>query len=148
MKILKTSRPVLQRTSAFTLVEMVMSLAITAMTIGAIIYGYLLSANRAEWSAYSLAANSLALQELERARATPWKVGEIPDRLMAMNNTTNVGDLDVLVSGGRVKATNYTTVTEVSANPPLRMIKVKCVWHFINRGVFTNTLTTYRAASR
>src|SRR5690606_34562455 len=48
------------RLAAVTLVEVVLSLAIMGISFGAIIMGYVMSARRAEWSAYSLAANSLA----------------------------------------------------------------------------------------
>ncbi|MGZ8939897.1 MAG: prepilin-type N-terminal cleavage/methylation domain-containing protein, partial [Limisphaerales bacterium] len=47
---------------AFTLIEVVVSTAIAAMVISGSIYGYTLSAQRAQWSSYSLAANSLAIQ--------------------------------------------------------------------------------------
>jgi len=42
-------------------------------------------------------------------------------------------------------ATNFTTITSVSANPPLKLIRVDCVWSFMKHGIFTNTLVSYRA---
>ena len=42
-------------------------------------------------------------------------------------------------------ATNYTTVSDISVDPPLRMIQVDCVWRFMGGRLFTNTVITYRA---
>jgi hypothetical protein len=137
------------RKQAFTLAEIVIASALGMITIGASIYGYILSAQRAEWSGYSLAANSLAMQRLEQARACKWDPLAWPpvDELVSANFppvTTNI--LDIPMNGtNAVYATNYTTITTVREFPPLRMIRVDCTWMFIDRGPFTNTLVTYRA---
>jgi type II secretory pathway pseudopilin PulG len=131
-----------------TIVEVVLSLAIMGISFGAIIMGYVMSAQRAEWSAYSLAANSLAMQRLEQCRAAKWDLLTTPttDELVAVNFPTQPSVLDVPISGANITfATNFTTITSVSANPPLKMIRVDCVWPFKGEGLFTNTLITYRA---
>ena len=46
-----------------------MATALAATTVGASIYAYVMAAQRAEWSAYTLAAHSLAMQQLEQCRA-------------------------------------------------------------------------------
>ncbi|MDX1951923.1 MAG: hypothetical protein SFY81_07040 [Verrucomicrobiota bacterium] len=133
---------------AFTLVEVVMATGIAALTMGASIYGYLLSAQRAEWSAYSLAAQSLAMQRVEQTRAAKWDPLGFPpvDQLIATNFPTEINVLDIPVSGTNlVFATNYTTISVVSANPPLKAIRVDCVWAFYSGGLFTNSVVTYRA---
>jgi hypothetical protein len=33
----------------------------------------------------------------------------------------------------------------ISSNPPLRQIRADCVWTFMNRRLFTNTIITLRA---
>lgn len=134
-----------------TLVEVVISLAISAISIGAIVSGYVFSAKRAEWSAYSLAANSLAMQRLEQCRAAKFDVLTTPitDELTAANFPVISEILDIPRNGENVAyATNFTTITTISANPPLKMIRVDCVWPFKNNGMFTNTLVTYRAADQ
>lgn len=134
--------------AGITLVEVVLSLAIMGIAFGAIIMGYVLSARRAEWSAYSLAANSLAMQRLEQCRAAKWDLLTTPvtDELVATNFVTQAVILDVPISGENITyATNFTVISMVSANPPLKMVRVDCVWPFKGQGLFTNTLITYRA---
>ena len=60
--------------AAFTLVEVVVSIVILAMVMAGMIYGYVLTNHRAEWSSMSLAAQSLADQAVEQARAAQWDV--------------------------------------------------------------------------
>ncbi len=128
-----------------------MSMAVSALTIGGIIAGYTLSARRAEWSAYSLAANSLAMQRLEQTRACKWDPQGWPliDELVSSNFPVHVDVLDIPISGTNVVyATNTTTITYLSTNTPLKMIRVDCAWMFLSRGPFTNTVVTYRTSDQ
>ncbi len=137
-----------QRHRGITIIEVVLSLAIMGISFGAIVLGYVMSARRAEWSAYSLAANSLAMQRIEQCRAAKWDMLTTPvtDELVASNFVAQASILDVPISSSNVtSATNFTTITLISANPPLKMIRVDCVWPFKGQGLFTNTLITYRA---
>lgn len=132
---------------AFTLAEVVIAAALGALTIGAGLYGYTLSAKRAEWSGYSLAAHSLAMQGVEQARAAKWDPWGIPpvDQVVSSNFPVRTNVLDIPISGTNIVwATNYTTITTVSANPPVKMIKVDTVWNFMRKGTYTNTVATYR----
>ena len=62
------------------------------------------------------------------------------------NFVTQAAILDVPISGENITyATNFTVISLVSANPPLKMVRVDCVWPFKGQGLFTNTLITYRA---
>lgn len=134
--------------AGITIIEVVLSLAIMGISFGAIVMGYVISARRAEWSAYSLAANSLAMQRLEQCRAAKWDLLTTPitDELVVSNFVAQASILDVPISGENItSATNFTTITTISANPPLKMIRVDCVWPFKGQGLFTNTLITYRA---
>ena len=137
-----------RRDAGFTLPELVISTAIAAISIGGIAYGYILSAQSAEWSAYNLAANSLAIQRMEQTRAAKWDRQSIPpvDELVGANFPMAVEILDIPISGTNVAlATNITTISTVSAAPPLKMIRVDCSWMFASGRVFTNTVITYRA---
>lgn len=121
---------------------------ILGLAIGGILYGYMMSARRAEFSAYNLAAESLALQRLEQTRATSWQPNNYPvkDELQASNFPNQTLVLDVPLQGTNiVNATIYTTITTITTNPPVRMIRVDCAWPFPNRGTITNTVVTYRS---
>ncbi|MEP6663470.1 MAG: hypothetical protein ABJC04_07365 [Verrucomicrobiota bacterium] len=133
-------------TSAFTLAEVMISLAISSLLIGGILYGYALATKRSEWSAYSLAANALALQRMEQVRSSKYDSSAAIDEVVTANFPTTIAVLDTTSAGIPVKATNYTTIALVSVDPPLKSIQVDCVWYFAPRQrLFTNTLVTYRA---
>lgn len=134
--------------AGFTLAEVVISTGLAAITVGATIYGYVMSTRRAEWSGYSLAANSLALQGMEQARASKWDpLGNPPvDQLVSSNFPTRVNILDIPIQGTNiVYATNFTTISTVQTNPAVKLIRVDTVWRFQGKGPYTNTVVTYRA---
>ena len=143
----------LKPVGGFTLAEVVVAIAIATLSFGGVIYGYVLTADRAEWSAYSLAAQSLAMQGVEQARAAKWDPKAWPpvDEL-GLTNYAEVDTLDVPVSGVPVLATNYISVSLVSQSPPLRQLRADCVWSLNNgrrsRGPFTNTVFTLRTADQ
>ena len=133
----------------FTLAEVVVAMAITVMALAGIILGYIMAARQAEWSAYSLAAQSLATQRLEQTRAAKWDPRASPavDEVVLTNfPTVPTNILDMPVSGTNVAyATNFTLITNVaSGGYPLKMIRVDCVWSFRQR-MYSNTMATYRA---
>jgi type II secretory pathway pseudopilin PulG len=133
---------------AFTLTEVVFSLALIGMTAGGIINGYIQAARVADWQAHSLAAESLAMQRVEQCRAAKWDTRAFPvvDQLVSSNFPTITEQLDLpTVSTNASYATIYTTISTVSSSPPLRMMQADCVWTFSGRGLFTNTIVTYRA---
>jgi type II secretory pathway pseudopilin PulG len=137
-----------RRTRGGTLVETLIALGIALITVSASVKGYILTAHKAEWSAYSLAANSMAMQRLEQTRAAKWDPGAWPsvDRVVQANFPPLTNVLDVPISGTNITyGTVITTVTNVSANPPLKMVRVECAWKFMNHGWFTNTVVSYRA---
>ena len=134
---------------AFTLTEVVIATMIAAVTAGSVIYGYVLSAKQAEWASYSLAAHALAMQRIEQARSCKWDLQASPpvDELIASNFPiqTNILDVPIVNSNQVIIATNFTTISTISASPPLRMIQVDCTWKFMSDGpVFTNSIVTYR----
>jgi len=59
----------LRHLSGFTIVEVVIAVLISTIVFATVIYAYVGANDRAEWSAYSLAAQSLAMQGIEQARA-------------------------------------------------------------------------------
>lgn len=141
--------------SAFTLIEVLIASVLSALTVGAVIYGFLHSAQRAEWSGYHLAAQQLAVQRLEQTRAAKWDPLAFPvvDELVAVNFPENVHILDVPIVNGRTTyATNRVTITQTSVQPPIRLILVEVTWKLGtgNQGgrVYTNTVAALRAADQ
>ena len=143
------------RTGGFTLAEVIVSTAILGMVFSGVVYGYLLTNYRAEYSLYSLAAQSLAVQGVEQARAAKWDPNSWPpvDELGVTNYA--VGEvLDLPAAGGEpIWATNYIQVSTISDIPALRELRADCVWsmgslHGRPRGPFTNTMVTFRASDQ
>jgi len=134
---------------AFTLVEVVTALTIMALVFSGIILGFTTSSKRAEWTAYNLAAQNLAQQGIEQARAAKWDPHAVPpaDNCVQSNfPTVGTNIMDVPITGTNITyATNTWTISTVATNPyPLKMIRVDCTWQFGPR-VFTNTAATLRA---
>jgi len=130
------------------LTEVVFSLALIGLTAGGIINGYIQSARVTDWQARSLAAESLAMQRVEQCRAAKWDTRSFPvvDQLVSSNFPTLTEQMDLpTVSTNASYATIYTTISTISSSPPLRMMQADCVWQFPGRGLFTNTVVTYRA---
>jgi prepilin-type N-terminal cleavage/methylation domain-containing protein len=125
----------------FTLTEVVVALGISALLFAGLILGFTQSAQRAEWSAYNLAAQNLAQQGVEQARAANWDpLAPAPIDNCTQTNFPPIGTniLDVPVAGTAVY--------------PIKMIRVDCTWRFVKSGVksqvFTNTAATLRAPNQ
>jgi hypothetical protein len=137
--------------AAFTVQEVVVSIAIMALVFEGIIYGYTTVTYRGEWSAYNLAAQSFAAQGMEQARAAKWDPQSWDPATQAIiddlppTNFSEADTLDTPISGVPVLATNYISIVNISTNPAIRQIRSDCVWMFLSRGPFTNTVITYRA---
>jgi hypothetical protein len=131
---------------AFSLAEVVMSLAVAGTMVAGLTSGYRQSVRISEWSAYSLAAGSICMQGLERARAAKWDPQGGVDQLKISSFPDTVEVLDIPSSKTNVVyATNHYTITTISASPALRMVRVDCRWRFFDRGFYTNSAFTYRA---
>jgi prepilin-type N-terminal cleavage/methylation domain-containing protein len=137
--------------SAFTLMEVVVSLVILGISLSGILTLYLRSAQRADWSAYSVSAQMMALGGLEQCRAAKYDPHGSPptDTLVSTNFPSRVDILDPgSVNGITSYGTNTTTIRTISTNPPLKLVRVDCTWTYPGRGVFTNSVFTYRAANQ
>lgn len=145
--------------NGFTLIEVIVSLAILGVIMGGVILGYVQANRMAEWSSMSLAAQSYAMEGAEQARAADWRPRDWPptngpgtmDELPATNYTT-VDIMDIPMKGTPSASdfsswvTNNISITDVSANPPLRQIRSDCIWMFTPSGQLqTNTVILMRA---
>lgn len=136
--------------AAFTLAEVVVCLGIVATVFGGIICAYIQGAQRAEWAGYNLAAQALAIQQIEQAKTAMWDNSH--------NEFTNIllktwSCLDLPINGtNKIYATNYVQVTtnQVSSSPLLfiYMVKVDTSWPYTRGGrvsYFTNSVADYFA---
>jgi prepilin-type N-terminal cleavage/methylation domain-containing protein len=161
--------------AAFTLIEIVIALAIFGVVMSGLIYGYVQANRTSEWSSMSLAAQSFASQGAEQMRAADWRPRDYPvqqgqgtmDELVltpsgaATNGNMNwppiVDVMDIPTKGNPSAAdfqfwvTNYINVTNISINPPLREIRSYAVWTFPRGGSYipyTNWVILDRAGDQ
>ena len=135
----------------FSLEEVVVSLGIASMTISGLISGQVLAYKRALWTAASQAAQNKAMQRLEQTRGALWDTKSVngTDELVAANFPSVIETLQVpLTTTNVIYATNTTTITTISASPPVKMVQVDIVWSYLGQGVFTNSVFTYRSADQ
>ena len=155
---LKSSRG--RRASAFTLAEVVVCIALTTLLFSGLICGYIGASYRAEWTGYSLAAQGLAIQQIEQAKAAKWDpwAADAPCDITNVQKTTGA-TLDLPMNTGTtnaVWATNYTTIrtlvpvdSVVGTNlVSVIQVRVDTVWPFLWHGTryyYTNTIVDYFA---
>jgi hypothetical protein len=141
------------RAAAFTLAEVVICVFIMMLLFAGILTAYIQTSYRAEWSGYSLAAQALAIQQLEQAKAAVWDIQQTPVQNEFTNMpTVTYATLDLPVTGTNyVYATNFATVRLVPtsiAGVSNYMVKVDTVWPFRWKNkviLFTNTIADYYA---
>ena len=133
-----------------TLVEVVIAMAITGLAVGGIITGYTFCTTSAERAALALAASARAQERIEEIRSAKWDTAIWPvvDRVVATNFPSKVVILDLSGSGAATaQATIQTGISQISTNPPLKRIRVDCIWKFKGKSV-TNTIETCRAPNQ
>ena len=131
-----------------TLVEVVIALAVTGLAVGGIISGYNYCTNAAQKAALLQAANALAMERIEETRSARWDVTGWPgvDQLVISNFPLKTVTLDMSGSGTLITtASLQAEISKVSTNPPLKRIRVNCVWKFRSGPLITNSIETFRA---
>ena len=150
--------------AGFTLVEVVIALAIVTLLFSGILAAYIQASRQAEWAGYSLAAQAIGIHQIEQARSGVWDCSISKNELTNLNllawsynpatkvgtgYTTNI--LDLPVSGTNVViATNFVTVKMLNltgfTNVQVQMVRVDTVWPFpTSKGMrlFTNRTASY-----
>lgn len=131
--------------------EVLIALLVVGISLGGILTVYIQSAVRSDWSAHTVAAQMMALSGLEQCRAAKFDPRGSPpvDNLVSSNFPVRVGALELGTSvGPSTYATNTTTILTLSTNPPLKLVEVDCTWFYPRKGLFTNSVFTYRAADQ
>jgi hypothetical protein len=124
------------------------ALGIAALVMAGMFKGYTMTSRRAQFSSYQLAANAMAMQQMESIVAATWVISgtSVTNIFSPSLTNTQVSALCLPSSGTNlVYATNYATVRQISTNPPYVMVQVSCVWRFMDMGTFTNTVGVLRS---
>ena len=130
MIIKANARRTFRRCHGLTLVETVVALAIAGIVIAATVGGFVSLLRTTESVSYSLGANALAVQGYEQTRAAKWDAIAFPnvDEVVGSNFPPMLYTIDRSRSGTNASfATNYTTITTLSTNPLLKIVRVDCV---------------------
>ena len=144
--------------------EVLIAFVIVAATFGTIVGGYMAGATKAQWSGYSLAAQTMASHTLEQARAAKFDCSAT-NGMQITNLTFNAGSKSLVVnstnsnwtltgfttnildvpwsSTNYVMATNFISIKLIFANGmtnpwvQMQMVRVDTVWPFAGWGNFT-----------
>jgi prepilin-type N-terminal cleavage/methylation domain-containing protein len=149
--------------AGFTLIEILITFVILGMVLAGLIYGYVQANRMAEWCSMSMAAQSLASEGAEKARAADWRPRDWPmtqgyegssDELTNGWQTNYLDFMDVpsrgILSATNFNVTNFVSITNIgSGNPPLRQIRSDAVWTFPWDGkLCTNTVILVRTGDQ
>jgi prepilin-type N-terminal cleavage/methylation domain-containing protein len=144
-----THRPMRIQTqirAGFTLMEVAVAAAVAGLLFAGLFKGYTLIGRRVQYAAYSLAAHTQAMQQLEQTLAAQWSPSS---GIATLLNTYPASRSNYLylpsAQGVFVPCTNYVSISQVSTNPPYVMVRVDCVWAFSDMGTFSNTVAILRA---
>ena len=131
-----------------TLVEVVVALAITGLMVAGIVTGYIFCTTSTVKDSLYMAGNARAMERLEETRSAIWAPfrGDPEDDLVATNFPDKVVTLDLSGSGSDTTSAKLKTdITQISLSPPVRRIRVDCIWQFRGVELITNTIETIRA---
>ncbi len=99
-----------------------MAIAILALVMAGMIYGYVESNYRAEWSSMSLAAQSVASKAVEQARAAKWDVHLSSSQTGSGTSDelppTNYIQTNVLIIPGRATVAGHQLHQRLQRGPP------------------------------
>ena len=131
-----------------TLVEVVVALAIAGLMVAGIVTGYIFCTTSTVKDSLYMAANASAMERIEEMRSAIWAPyrADPVDELVATNFPDKSVTLDLSGSGSETtSATLKTEISQISLSPPVRRIRVDCIWQFRGGELITNTVETIRA---
>jgi hypothetical protein len=161
------------RTGGFIFWDMLISLVIVALVFGILIKGYVVGAERAEWTNFSLAGQDIGIQAIEKARSAVWDIAMQKNEVLTMTQAVGVVSFSYASATSTLtmvttnlmnipwKGTNYLLASnyitaqilyENNASSPavqMQFVRVDTVWPFYGWGhavkYYTNTACTYMA---
>ena len=116
--------------------------------VAGIVTGYIFCTTSTVKDSLYMAGNARAMERLEETRSAIWAPfrGDPEDDLVATNFPDKVVTLDLSGSGSdTTSATLKTDISQISLSPPVRRIRVDCIWQFRGVELITNTIETIRA---
>lgn len=133
-----------------TLVEVVLALAIAVTTMAGIVTGYIYCTTASVKDSLYMAANARAMARIEETRSARWDTSSWPavDQLVSSNFPDQTVTLDMSGTGTGIITGLVRTVISpitVAPAPPIRQIRVDCIWQFRGSEMITNTIETCRA---
>jgi prepilin-type N-terminal cleavage/methylation domain-containing protein len=134
--------------AGMTLIEVVVALFVTSLAIGGIVQGYRYATNSAYKAAIFQAATARAMERIEEARSANWSLAapNQVDLIVATNFPPEPVTLDLSGSGAlATRAMLRTEIFQISTNPPLKRIRVSCIWTNLGNQIITNSIETLRA---
>ena len=137
-----------RRKWGFSLEEVLISMSIASLTIGGTITGYIQVTYQISWAATSNAAQAAALERMEQVSAAKWDTqGLNPiDEVLTSNFPVQDRTLDMPQSSSVcVKARVQTFIQEYGTVPPVKVVRVECVWADPDGKEFTNSVATLRS---
>jgi hypothetical protein len=130
------------------LIEVVVALAIGGLMVAGIVKGYIFCTTSTVKDSLYMAANARAMERIEETRSAIWAPyrADPVDELVATNFPDKSVTLDLSGSGSQTtSATLKTEISQISLSPPVRKIRVDCIWQFRGVELVTNTIETIRA---
>ena len=138
--------------AAMTLVEVVVALAITGLTVVGIVKGYIYTTETSVKVGLFMAANARVQERLEATHSAIWDTASVPvrDQLVSSNFPPVVFTLNKSSGGAEVVSATLTTeITQITPTPPMtapmKRIRVDCIWRFKGLELVTNSIETCRA---
>jgi hypothetical protein len=130
-----------------TLVEVIVALAVTGLTLSGMVSGYVYCMTSTVKTELMQASHAKALERLEQTRSAVWAPNRaIPqDDLVITNFPALVVTLDLPGADPTgTQATIRTTIASISSSPPMRSVHVDCIWNFRGSEWVTNSIETIR----
>jgi hypothetical protein len=131
-----------------TLVEVMVALFITGLTVGGVITGYRFCMVSTVKDSLYAAANARVLARMEQVRSAKWDTAyyALVDQLTSSNFPDEIVPLDLYAQSSNTNLATITTqITPISTSPPLRRIHVDCIWSLNGVQMITNSIETCRA---